>query len=377
MRIAVNTRLLLKGKLEGIGWFTYQTLEKIVRNHPEHEFFFFFDRPYDPQFVFAPNVTPVVVHPQARHPILFYIWFEWRIPAMLRKYKIDLFLSPDSYMSIRTNVPTCLVIHDLAFEHYPEHFVLAHRMYWRHFSPLFAKKATRIATVSTFSKNDISARYGIDPSKIDIVYNGAHDEYKPLDLATREAVKKQYANGCEYFVFAGALHPRKNIVNLLKAFVIFKKRQRTNMKLVIVGRLAWKYEEVERMKAEMEFKDDVMWVGYMNVDELSKVMGGAYALVYASLFEGFGIPILEAMQCGVPAIVSNTSSMPEVAGDAALLVDPTDADDIADKMHLIYKDEALRKKLIDNAREQIKKFDWRISAANLWNSMMKCLSDPK
>ena len=373
MRIAVNTRLLLKGKLEGIGWFTYQTLENIVRKHPEHEFFFFFDRPYDPQFIFAPNVTPVVVHPQARHPILFYIWFEWSIPYMLRKYKIDLFLSPDSYMSIRTNVPTCLVIHDLAFEHYPEHFVLAHRIYWRHFSPLFAKKATRIATVSTFSKNDISARYGIDPSKIDIVYNGAHDEYKPLDLATREEVKKQYAQGCEYFVFAGALHPRKNIVNLLKAFVLFKKRQHTNMKLVIAGRLAWKYEEVEQMKAEMEFKDDVMWVGYMNVDELSKVIGGAYALVYASLFEGFGIPILEALQCGVPAIVSNTSSMPEVAGDAALLVDPTDPNDIADKMHLLYKDEALRKKLIENAGEQIKKFDWGTSAENLWKSMMKCM----
>ena len=373
MRIAVNTRLLLKGKLEGIGWFTYQTLEKIVRNHPEHEFFFFFDRPYDPQFIFAPNVTPVVVHPQARHPILFYIWFEWSIPYMLRKYKIDLFLSPDSYLSLATKVPTCLVIHDLAFEHYPEHFVLSHRMYWRHYSPLFAKKATRIATVSTFSKNDISERYGIDKSKIDLVYNGAHDEYKPLDNATREAVKKQYADGCEYFVFAGALHPRKNIVNLLKAFVIFKKRQHTNMKLVIAGRLAWKYEEVEQMKAEMPFKEDVKWVGYMNVDELSKVIGAAYALVYASLFEGFGIPILEALECDVPAIVSNTSSMPEVAGDAALLVDPTDPNDIADKMHQLYKDEALRKKLIGNAREQIKKFDWNRSAENLWDSMMKCM----
>ena len=360
MRIAVNTRLLLKGKLEGIGWFTYQTLEHIVRNHPEHEFFFFFDRPYDPQFVFAPNVTPVVVHPQARHPILFYLWFEWSIPYMLRKYKIDLFLSTDGYLSISTKVPTCLVIHDLAFEHYPEHFVLSHRLYWRHYSPLFARKATRIATVSTFSKNDINEHYGIDLAKIDVVYNGAHDE-----------LKRQYADGCEYFVFAGALHPRKNIVNLLKAFVIFKKRQHTNMKLVIVGRLAWKYEEVEQMKQEMEFKDEVKWVGYMNVDELSKVIGGAYALVYASLFEGFGIPILEALQCDVPAIVSNTSSMPEVAGDAALLVDPTNPDDIADKMHLLYKDEALRKKLIEHARIQTRKFGWARSADNLWNSMMK------
>ena len=238
---------------------------------------------------------------------------------------------------------------------------------------MFARKAQRIATVSTFSKNDISARYGIDPAKIDVVYNGAHDEYRPLDPTTREAVKKQYADGCEYFVFAGALHPRKNIVNLLKAFVIFKKRQHTNMKLVIAGRPAWKYEEVEQMRSEMPFKDDVKWVGYMNVDELSRVIGGAYALVYASLFEGFGIPILEALQCDVPAIVSNTSSMPEVAGDAALLVDPSDANDIADKMHLLYKDEALRNKLIANARIQIKKFDWEGSASRLWESMMKCV----
>ena len=377
MRIAVNTRLLLKGKLEGIGWFTYQTLERIVRAHPEHEFYFFFDRPYDEAFVFAPNVTPVVVHPQARHPILFYIWFEWSIPGMLRKYKIDLFLSPDSYLSLSTKVPTCLVIHDLAFEHYPEHFVLSHRLYWRHYSPLFARKATRIATVSTFSKEDIVKHYGIDPKNIDLVCNGAHDEYRPLDYDEREAVKQKYADGCEYFVFAGALHPRKNIVNLLKAFVIFKKRQKTNMKLVIAGRPAWKYEEVEQMRQSMEFKDDVKWVGYMNVDELSKVIGGAYVLVYASLFEGFGIPILEALQCNVPGIVSNTSSMPEVAGDAALLVDPTSPEDIAAKMHMLYKDENLRKKLIGNAARQIKKFNWDISASSLWESMMKCVPDQK
>lgn len=373
MRIAVNTRLLLKGKLEGIGWFTYQTLERIVRAHPEHEFIFFFDRPYDPMFVFAPNVTPVVVHPQARHPVLFYLWFEWSIPFMLRKYKADMFLSTDGYMSLSAKVPTCLVIHDLAFEHYPEHFPTSHRIYWRHYSPLFARKAKRIATVSTFSKTDISKHYGIPDDRIDVVYNGAHDEYKPLLHDEREAVKQQYAQGCEYFVFAGALHPRKNIVNLLKAFVSFKKRQPTNMKLVIAGRLAWKYDEVEEMKASMPFKDDVAWVGYMNVDELSRLIGGAYALVYASLFEGFGIPILEALQCNVPAIVSNTSSMPEVAGDAALLVDPADAEDIANKMHLIYKDEALRRKLISKAHEQVQKFNWDKSAERLWSSMMKCM----
>ncbi len=373
MRIGVNTRLLLKGKLEGIGWFTYQTLRHIVLQHPEHEFIFFFDRPYDPQFVFAPNVTPVVVPPQARHPVLFYMWFEWSIPLMLRKYKIDLFLSTDGYTSLRTKVPSCLVIHDLAFEHYPEHYPFSHKLYWRHYSPLFARKAKRIATVSTFSKQDIHEKYGIPLDKIDVVYNGAHDEYVPLSHADREAVKNKYADGCEYFVFAGAIHPRKNIVNLLKAFSIFKKRQPTNMKLVIVGRPAWKYDEVEQLKATMPFKQDVKWVGYMNVDELSKVIGGAYALAYASLFEGFGIPILEALQCNVPALVSDTSSMPEVAGDAALLVDPTSPEDIANKMHTLYKDEALRSKLIANAKVQAKKFSWQLSGDRLWDCMMRCL----
>jgi glycosyltransferase involved in cell wall biosynthesis len=127
------------------------------------------------------------------------------------------------------------------------------------------------------------------------------------------------------------------------------------------------------MKLTMPYKEDVKWVGYMNVDELSRVIGAAYALVFASLFEGFGIPILEALQCNVPAIVSNTSSMPEVAGDAALLVDPTDPEDIALKMHQLYKDEALRARLIQNAPAQVAKFNWQSSADKLWDCMMRCV----
>lgn len=373
MRIAVNTRLLLKGKLEGIGWFTYQTLERMVKNHPEHEFIFFFDRPYDPSFVFAKNVTPVVVPPPARHPVLFYLWFDWSIPFMLRKYKADIFLSTDGQMSVYTKVPTCLVMHDIAFEHYPEHLIRSQRYYWRHFSPKFARKAKRIVTVTQFSKQDISKKYHIPAEKIDVVYNGAHDAYHPLSFEEREDAKNKYADGCEYFVFVGALHPRKNVVNLLKAFVAFKKHHRTNMKLVIVGRMAWNFDELEEMKDDMPFKKDVKWAGYMDVQELSKVVGGAYALTYPSLFEGFGIPIVEALQCGVPAIVSNTSSMPEVAGDAALLVDPTDVEDIANKMGIMYKDETLRARLAAAAPAQAAKFNWDIAAEKLWESVMKCI----
>src|SRR5690606_31215277 len=138
-----------------------------------------------------------------------------------------------------------------------------------------------------------------------------------------------------------------------------------------------KYDAVLDMKDEMPFKNDVKWVGYMEVSELSKVIGGAYALVYASLFEGFGIPILEALQCNVPAVVSNTSSMPEVAGDAALLVDPTNVDDIAEKMGMIYKDERLRAKLIEAAPAQVEKFNWQKSSERLWSCMMQCLNEAR
>ncbi|MCB9045138.1 MAG: glycosyltransferase family 4 protein [Chitinophagales bacterium] len=374
MRIGVNTRLLLKGKLEGIGWFTCQTLERMVHEHPEHDFFFFFDRPYDESFVFSTNVTPVVVPPQARHPILFALWFDWTLPYVLKKHKIDVFLSPDGFCSLRTPIPTCLVVHDLAFEHYPEHLSFANRYYWQFFQPKFANKAKRIVTVSEYSKQDMVTQYDIDPAKIDVACNGVHDAYRELEWREKEAVKEKYADGCEYFVFAGALHPRKNILNMLKAFVAFKKMQRSNMKLVIVGRFAWKYEEVLEMKENMPFKDDVKWVGYMNVDELPAVIGGAYAMLYPSFFEGFGIPILEALKCNVPAIVSNTSSMPEVAGEAGLLVNPADVEDIANKMEMLYKDEALRAKLIAHAPEQVAKFTWERASKVLWENMMQCVN---
>lgn len=377
MKIAVNTRLLLKGKLEGIGWYSYQTLKRMVENHPEHEFIFIFDRPYDESFIFGKNVTPVVVGPPARHPVLFYLWLDWSVAFVLRKYKADVFLSPDGFASLNSRVPTCLVIHDLAFEHYPEHLKTSHSIYFRRFTPRFARKAKRIVTVSEYSKKDIAERYHIPADKIAVSNNAAHEEYQPLDWETKEKIKAEYTSGCEYFIFTGALHPRKNVVNLLKAFIRFKKRNGSNMKLVIVGRMAWNYKEVVEMKNEMPFKDDVVWLGYLNVDELAKVMGAAYALVYASLFEGFGIPIIEAFKCGVPAIVSNTSSMPEVAGDAALIVDPKDYHDIADKMSTIYKDEVLHSQLSKKALIQTTKYTWDNAAEILWENILLCVRDNK
>ena len=367
MNIAVNTRFLLKGKLEGIGWFTNETVKRMVANHPNDHFIFLFDRPFDPAFIFGKNVTPVIVSPPARHPILWLIWFEIMVPFYLKKYKADVFLSTDGFCSLRTKVPTCIVIHDLAFLHYPKHLSFLIAKHLKFYTKLFVKKAQKIIAVSTYTKNDIIASYQINPDKVKIIYNGAHDVYQPLEFDDKQSIKQKYANGTDYFVYAGSLHPRKNIVNLLKAFLIFKQKTKSNMKLLLIGRLAWKTKEIEEMLDLHPYKNDIIRYEYMDADKLCEVVAAAYCMVYVSLFEGFGIPILEAMKCNVPVITSNTTSMPEVVGDAGLLVNPENADDIAEKMITIYKDENLRNTLIKNCVAQSSKFDWNTSSEKLYN----------
>ena len=366
MRIAVNTRFLLSDYRDGYGYFLSEIFARITRNHPEHEFIFIFDRPYNPGFVFSNNVTPVVAGPPALHPLLWNIWYNWRIPAILKKYKADVFVSCDSYCSLRTKTPQLLVLHDLSFLHFPEFLLPAHRRYLRRNTARFVKKATVLATVSEFSKDDIVKQYGIPPSAVHIIANAARPEFAPLDAANATAVRAAHTDGRQYFLYAGAIHPRKNLLHLLKAFSVFKKKQNSNFKLVIAGRLAWKYEQFVESLRSYKYRDDVVMMGYVPETTLVELMGAAYGLVYPSYWEGFGVPVLEAMQSGTPVITSMDSAMTEVAGDAALYADPASFESIAAQMQLLYKDEALRAKLVARGLERAKAFSWDRSAEKCW-----------
>jgi glycosyltransferase involved in cell wall biosynthesis len=372
MIIAVNTRLLLKEKLEGIGWFAYETLKRITQNHPEHQFIFIFDRKYSDEFVFSDNIRPIVAHPQARHPVLWYLYFDWGIPHLLKKYKADIFLSPDGWLSLRTEVKSLPVIHDLNFFHYPNFATWFNRKYYYHFFPKFIKKATRIATVSEFSKSDIASQFGVNPDKIDVVYNGARDVLTPLDEQSQEEVRKKHTDGCPFFLFIGLIHRRKNVDNLIKAFDEFKQSVTSNLKLLIVGSKKYWNEEIQAAYDNSQFKDDIIFTGRMKTEDLNKVVASATALVYVSHFEGFGIPILEAMYCDVPVITSRVSSMPEVGGEAAIYVEPTSVDSIKDAMLRVFCDTNLRELLIERARIQRSRFTWDKTADLLWQSIEKC-----
>ncbi|MDR2085464.1 MAG: glycosyltransferase family 4 protein [Bacteroidales bacterium] len=372
MRIAVNTRLLLSGRLEGIGMVTHEILKRITKNHPEHEFIFFFDRQYSPEFIYSDNITPVVVRPQARARILWYLFFEWGIYFALKKYKADIFVSTDGWISLRSKTPTLDVIHDLNYVHFPEFFSnKKHLAYYRKYVPKYIEKSDRVIAVSEYTKQDIIKTYGISKDKIDVVHNAASSDYFPLSEEKQIEVRKELTQGERYFLYVGAFYKRKNLVNLLRAFDRYKNMIPGNEKLVIVGNRKTSYEELEQVYNSMNFKDDVIFTGYLPQEKLNNVVASSIAQVYVSIFEGFGIPIVEAFNAETAVITSNTTSMPEVAGDAALIVDPFNVDEIADAMIKLSTDENLRRQLIEKGRERRKLFDWDKSAEDFWKSLEK------
>lgn len=371
MQIVVNTRLLIKNRLDGIGWFSYQTLKRITQNNPEHHFVFLFDRPFDEAFIFSENITPLVVTPQARHPFLYYAWLQFSIKSLLNRMKPDLFLSPDGFLALGAACPQLPVIHDINFFHYPADSKWLTSKYYNHFFPKFANEASRIATVSEFSKQEISTHYQVNPSKIDVVYNGIHSFFKPLDEKTKQETKQKFSYGADYFVSVGALHPRKNIPNLIRAFILFKKETGSDMKLVLAGPGFWGLSDIHKVTEESGIKEDIIFTGRLNDEDLALVLGSAMALTFVPYYEGFGIPLLEAMETHVPIITSHATSLPEVAGNAALLVNPFEPGQIKEAMVKIYKDETLRKKLVENGILRKAHFSWDKSAELLWQSILK------
>lgn len=353
--------------MEGFGWFTFETVKRMVEAHPDHEFLFFFDRMYDERFLFAKNVTPIVLNPQARHPVLFRIWFNISVTKALKKYNADIFFSPDGYLSLKTDVPQIGVIHDLNFEHYPEDTPPGARKYLKKFFPLFAEKATHIITVSEYSKKDIVASYHVPADKITVAHNGGSDAFKPLSDTEKEAAREKFADGKEYFVFVGALHARKNLHRLFQSFTAFKHQTNSKTQLVIVGEKLWKDDSIEKAYFEHPFKSEIHFTGHLSLQQLTQAVGGAKSLVFPSYFEGFGIPLVEAMKAGTPIICGNKTSLPEVAGDAGILFDPFNNAEITKAMIQVDQHEELRKEMILKGLERAKLFNWDFTAEKIWN----------
>ena len=370
MVIAVNTRFLVKDESEGYGNFIYETFSRITKLHPEHTFIFIFDRPWHDSFIFSKNVIPVVTGPHARHPAQWYIWYNIKIPVVLKRYKAEVFVSPDGICSLTTRTPQCLLIYDLAFLHDPS-LNRSHFLFYKKFTHRFIKKSAIIVTLSEFTKADITKQYKTDPGKIEVVYGGVNKNFIPVPDEEKESVKAKYADGTEYFIYTGEIGANKNLLNLLKAFSAFKKRQKSNMQLLIAGKPGWKYEEFLENLRLFRFKEEVKLLEYLPLAELARVTASSYTMVYPLVTEGFGIQSLQAMKSGVPVITSADSAMFEICRDAALYADPGNYKDIAIKMMLLFKDENLRKALIEKTKIRGEKYNWDLTASLFWNAIEK------
>jgi glycosyltransferase involved in cell wall biosynthesis len=366
MRIAVNCQLMVKNKMEGLGWFAYETLKRIVTNHPEHDFVFIFAKGIENDYLFADNVTAVNIGPPFFRPLAWLLKYQFLLRQFINKNNFDLYLAPDGWVPAGIKCKVVNVIHDINFEHYPKFSPWSFRNYYKYFFKRWAKRADGIGTVSEYSKHDIVTTYNVDEDKIEVMYNGASPIYDIIPDKIKDEIRKKYTENSPYFIFVGALHPRKNVINLFKAFDSFKATDKQNIKLVIVGERFYWNKATNEVYENLKYKNDVIFTGRLTQEELRDVMASALALTYVSLFEGFGIPIIEAMNCGIPVITSNTTSMPEIAADAAIIVDPYSINEITDAMYKLADKPELCQQLITAGNKRKLDFSWDITAEKLW-----------
>ncbi len=373
MIIAINARTLRPVPHDGIGWFTFEVVRGMVRDHPEHRFVLIGDRRYDVRPLEGDNVEYITIPLRTIHPLLWQLWHERLLPGILRRCGADIFIAPDGMMPLRTNVPCIPVIHDLNHEHRPGDLPRRERRYYRRYFPRFARRAARVATVSRFSAEDISATYGINRDKIDVVPNGVAELFSPPAPGEAEATRREFAAGRPYFLFVSNFSPRKNVEAVIRAYNIFRSHGGGDHLLLLAGRRLYLTRELDRALASSPYRSDVRFTGSAGRDVLRRLYGAAEALLFVPWLEGFGIPVVEAQRCGTPCILSDTTSLPEVSGGAALCVSPADAEAIADAMARLINDEALRRRLTQDGIANSMRYSWNTAATEMWNSITRTL----
>lgn len=283
------------------------------------------------------------------------VGFNWLVPG------VTLFHATEHLLLPLRGVPTVLTVHDLIFRRYPAHHKRLNRWYLNATMPLFCRRADAIIAVSAQSKHDIIAAYGIPSEKITVIYEAADPRFRPQSPEAVAAVRARYNLPERYLVFVGTIEPRKNLGRVLAAFERLHAAGLTDA-LVIVGKRGWLYDDFFARLENSPTKQAVLFPGFVPDADLPAIYAGSQALAFPSEFEGFGLPVLEAMACGTPVVCSNTSSLPEVTGDAALLIDPLDVDALTDGLRHMLLDPGLAADLRARGLIQAARFSWERTA---------------
>lgn len=346
MKIGIDTQAL-KGNLSGLGIYTSQIIAHLKRIDTSN------------QYILVGKNQEIG---QKTHDRL--LWENVRLPKEAGRHKIDLLFTP-AFASpvVKGKWRSVAVIHDLIGKIFPQNLSLFSRFYWSQWLPYTNSKCDIIIADSIATKSDILKFLKVPEKKVRVVYLAAPERFDmPRSKTQVDAALQKFGIKQPYFFFVGNIEPRKNLIRIIKAFIGAHKNGKLDHQLVLAGSRAWNYPQIDALLAESSFQDKVKMLNYVDDEELVSLYNGAVLFVFPSLYEGFGIPLLQAMKCGVPVLTSHLSAIPELVGDAGLYVDPYREEDITAGMIEAATNIKLRRDLIEKGRRQANRFNWELTA---------------
>lgn len=367
MRIGIDCRTILSpnlGEKAGVGHYTYYLVKNLIKIDKSNEYVLFFDHRAPDTKEFAKKNVKIVKFPFSQYKkYMPYGYSHLIIAAVINRENLDIFHGPANALPMNVKAPCVITVHDLAIYNHPDWFPAKQGFSTKYVVPKSVDKAEKIIAVSESTKNNLIKLFKTGEGKIDVIYEGFEKEDKLSDNKI-ERVKKKFGTGDDFVFYVGTIEPRKNLDKLVRGFdrlMTSKFKKYRDFKLVVAGAKGWKcddfFDAVKRAKCGR-----IKYVNYVTHEEKIALMSAATAFAFPSLWEGFGLPVLEAMSLGTPVLTSRVSSLPEVAGEAALLVDPKSVKSIERGLDRLLGSPVRQKDLARKGRQQARKFSWQRAA---------------
>jgi glycosyltransferase involved in cell wall biosynthesis len=365
LRTGINAQIVTFAagyRQAGVSRFTEQLVRALQRRDRNAQYSVFVNETASGGFADSDNMRFHTTRLPAHKPLVRIFWEQCILPAVARASALDVLHCPVNVLPLITPCPAALTIHDLTFLTYPDRFKQERRTYLWALTRLSARKASRIMTDSANTRQDVTRLLDVSADKIEVVYPGVDPAFHPRPAEEIRAFRQSKGLPEQFILYVGTLEPRKNVDTLIRAYALLTERMPRVCPLVIAGARGWM---VERIFAEVEraaLGDRIRFPGYVEAAELPLWYGAASLFVYPSLYEGFGLPVLEAMACGTPVVVSDVSSLPEVVGDAGVRVDPRSSDQLADSLAEILQSSAKREQMAAAGLTRAASFTWERAA---------------
>ncbi|MBM5789704.1 glycosyltransferase family 4 protein [Candidatus Parcubacteria bacterium] len=369
MRILVDIRHLASSEPSGVGEYTVQLLRSLLRVDRENAYVLFSSGKKKPTMEGVGGsedgrVTPIHLPTSNKFLNLRSLILHHPSLNQFVREGVDLIFLPNlNIVTLPEEIPTVLTLHDLSFQHFPELYSRRMRL-WHHATApeALAKRAGHIITPSHATAQDVCETYGVNPSCVTTIAHGVHEAFSPLMQARDHGVRSRLKLPRRFALFVGTLEPRKNLLGLIEAVRQYRERAHDDLSLVLAGKWGWKSASVRHRLYKNDVRGWVRTLGYVKSEDKPALYRSAEVLIWPSLYEGFGLPVLEAMASGCPVITTRTSSLPELTGNAAILVDPLHTGDLADALAQLLSSSPLRQTLRESGLTRASQFSWEKTA---------------